>query len=117
VLQLLEGRLDNVVFRMGFASTRREARQLVLHKAVLLNDVLVNIASCQVKPGDKISIREKARGQTRIAEALQNAEKRTAPEWVSVDAKKMIGEFKRVPDREDLPSDINEQLVVELYSK
>lgn len=118
LLQLLECRLDNVMFRMGFASTRREARQLVLHKAVLVNGVLTNIPSYQVKPGDQISIREKAQQQVRIQEALQNAERRGgSAEWVSVDPKKMVGEFKRVPDREDLPSDINEQLVVELYSK
>jgi len=117
LLQLLESRLDNIVFRMGLASTRREARQLVLHCAVLVNEAVVNIPSYSLKPGDKIAIRERARGQTRIQEALQQSERRGVPEWVSIDPKKMLGEFKRIPDREDLPSDINEQLVVELYSK
>jgi small subunit ribosomal protein S4 len=119
LLQLLESRLDNLVYRMGLASTRCEARQLVSHRAILVNDSLVNIPSYNVKPGDIISVRERARSQTRIQDALQQSERRGGgiPEWVSIDPKKMSGEFKRIPDREDLPSDINEQLVVEFYSK
>ncbi len=117
LLQLLESRLDNVVFRMGYAATRKEARQLVSHKAILVNGKGLNIPSYQVKPGDKISIRERAREQGRIIDALKQAEDRGWVEWVEVDAKGMAGEFKRVPDRDELPSDINEQLVVELYSK
>lgn len=117
LLQLLECRLDNVVFRMGFASTRREARQLISHKAILVNGSAVNIPSYQVSAGDVISVREKARSQERITDALTAANDREWAAWVLVDAKKMTGEFKRVPDREDLPPDLNEQLVVELYSK
>lgn len=117
LLQLLESRLDNIVFRLGFAVTRKEARQLVSHKAILVNGKGVNIPSYQVKPGDKISIRERAREQGRIIDALKQAEDKGWVEWVEVDAKAMTGEFKRVPDRDELPSDINEQLVVELYSK
>lgn len=117
LLQLLESRLDNVVFRMGFAVTRREARQLVNHKAILVNGECVNISSFKVKPGDIISIREKSRTQTRIMDAMKQAEDRTIPEWMIMDSKNMSGEFKRVPDRDELPTDINELLIVELYSK
>ncbi|MBN9288541.1 MAG: 30S ribosomal protein S4 [Gammaproteobacteria bacterium 39-13] len=117
LLQMLESRLDNIVFRMGFACTRKEARQLVSHKAILVNGKCVNIPSYQVKPGDTVSIRERAREQGRIIDALKQAEDKGWAEWVEVDAKKMVGEYKRVPDRDELPSDINEQLVVELYSK
>ena len=117
LLQLLESRLDNVVFRLGFAVTRNEARQLVSHKAILVNGKGVNIPSYQVKPGDVISIRERSREQVRIIDALKQAEDKGWVDWVEVDAKAMSGEFKRVPDRDELPSDINEQLVVELYSK
>lgn len=117
LLQMLESRLDNIVFRMGFACTRKEARQLVSHKAILVNGKCVNIPSYQVKPGDTVSIRERAREQGRIIDALKQAEDKGWAEWVEVDAKKMAGEYKRVPDRDELPSDINEQLVVELYSK
>jgi small subunit ribosomal protein S4 len=102
---------------LGYASTRKEARQLVSHKAILVNGKGVNIPSYQVKPGDKVSIRERAREQGRIVDALKQAEDRGWVEWVEVDAKDMTGEYKRVPDRDELPSDINEQLVVELYSK
>ncbi len=117
LLQLLECRLDNVVYRMGFSSTRNEARQLVSHRAILVNGKSVNIPSFQVRPTDKVSIREKSRKQLRIQDALNVAEQFGFPEWVEVDAKKMEGVFKGVPERTDLPSEINEQLVVELYSK
>lgn len=117
LLQLLESRLDNVVFRMGLAATRREARQLVGHKAILVNDQPVNIPSYRIQPGDVVSIREKSKGQTRIQDAIKHAEDRELPEWLTVDFKNMSGEFKRIPDRDELPTDINEQLIVELYSK
>jgi len=117
LLQLLESRLDNVVYRMGFAATRTEARQLVSHKAVMVNGRIVNIPSYQVQASDAIAIREKARKQVRIQDALAIAEQLGFPEWVEVDAKKMEGTFKFVPERGDLPADINESLVVELYSK
>jgi len=117
LLKLLESRLDNVVYRMGFGSTRNEARQLISHKAVLVNDSSVNIPSFQVKPEDKIEIREKSKSQLRIQDALNVAEQYGLPEWVEVDIKKMVGTFKAVPIRSELPSEINEQLVVELYSK
>lgn len=117
LLNLLESRLDNVVYRMGFASTRAEARQLVSHKLVVVNDKLTNIASFQVAPGDIVSIREKAKKQQRIVDALQVAEQYGFPGWVEVNPKSMSATFKTLPDRADLGSDINEQLVVELYSK
>ena len=117
LLQLLESRLDNVVYRMGFASTRAEARQLVSHKALMVNGQVVNIPSFQVKAGDVVSIREKAKRQVRIQEAMNLATQIGLPSWVSVDATKLEGTFKNVPDRAELYSDINEQLVVEFYSK
>ncbi|MGX5915648.1 30S ribosomal protein S4 [Aliidiomarina sp. Khilg15.8] len=117
LLQLLEQRLDNVVYRMGFASTRAEARQLVSHKAVVVNGQVVNIPSFQVKPEDVVSIREKAKKQARIAAALELADQREKPTWVEVDNKAMEGTFKRLPERTDLSAEINEQLIVELYSK
>jgi small subunit ribosomal protein S4 len=117
LLNLLEGRLDNVVYRMGFAATRAEARQLVSHKAILLNNKLTNIPSYQVSPGDVISIREKAKKQQRIADALSVTEQYGFPAWVEVSVKDLSGTFKSLPDRADLGSEINEQLVVELYSK
>jgi small subunit ribosomal protein S4 len=117
LLQLLESRLDNVVYRMGFGSTRAEARQLVSHKAVAVNGAIVNIASYQVRPEDVIAVVEKARGQLRIQAALQLGSQRSAIEWVDVDTDKLEGVFKRLPDREELPSEINENLIVELYSK
>ncbi len=117
LLQLLECRLDNVVYRMGFGVTRAECRQLVSHKAVLVNGKSVNIPSYQVSPNDMIGVRERAKKQVRIADSLAIAEQLGFPEWVEVDSKKMEGRFKAVPERGDLPADINESLVVELYSK
>ncbi|MDA0706519.1 MAG: 30S ribosomal protein S4 [Proteobacteria bacterium] len=117
LLRLLEGRLDNVVYRMGFAVTRAEARQLVSHKSIAMNGKIVNIPSAQVKAGDSIGIREKARTQLRIQSALEIAGQVGLPDWVDVDAKKMAGILKSLPDREDILPDINENLVVELYSK
>jgi small subunit ribosomal protein S4 len=117
LLQLLECRLDNVAYRMGFAATRAEARQLVGHKAIAVNGQLVDIPSYSINPGDVISVREKARKQLRIQDALNVAEQYGMPEWVEVDTGKMEGVFKAVPDRADLARDINESLVVELYSK
>tara|TARA_A100001037_G_C15023511_1_gene577516 strand:- start:495 stop:959 length:465 start_codon:yes stop_codon:yes gene_type:complete len=117
LLRLLERRLDNVVYRMGFGSTRAEARQLVSHKAVEVNGQLVNVPSYLVDPEDTISIRERAKKQARITETLELAEQYGFPDWVDVDTKKMSGIFKSVPERSDLPPDISEQLVVELYSK
>ena len=117
LLQLLEQRLDNVVYRMGFGSTRSEARQLVSHKAIMVNGTLVNIPSYQVSPKDVITVREKARKQVRIQDSLAIAEQLGLPEWLEVNSKKMEGLFKAAPERTDLPADINESLVVELYSK
>jgi len=117
LLRLLEGRLDNTVYRMGFASTRAEARQLVSHKSVEVNGKIVNIPSAQLKAGDSIAIREKARKQLRIQSAIEIASQVGLPEWVDVDTKKMMGVLKSLPDREDILPDINENLVVELYSK
>lgn len=117
LLGLLEARLDNVVYRMGFGSTRSESRQLVAHKAILVDGKVVNIASYQVKPNQVISVREKAKKQARIADALQLAATRGLPGWLEVDQKKLEGVFKSMPDRADLPAEINESLVVELYSK
>ena len=117
LLRLLEARLDNVVYRMGFASTRAEARQLVSHKGIEVNGQVVNIPSLQVNAGDAIGIREKAKKQLRIQNALEIAGQIGMPDWVDVDAKKMAGVLKSLPDREDILPDINENLVVELYSK
>ena len=117
LLKLLECRLDNVVYRMGFGCTRNEARQLVSHKSITVNGKSVNIPSYQVRPADIIAIREKSRKQLRIQDALNVAEQYGLPEWVEVNPKKMEGVFKNVPERSDLPQEINEQLVVELYSK
>lgn len=117
LLNLLETRLDNVVYRMGFASTRAEARQLVTHKAILVNDALINIPSYKISAGDKVSIREKAKNQQRVKDSLGVAEQYGMPQWVEVNSKDMSGIFKSLPDRADLGSEINEQLVVELYSK
>ena len=117
LLQLLEQRLDNVVYRIGFASTRAEARQLVSHKAILVNGKVVNVPSFNVSADDVVSIREKAKKQARIVAALELADQREKPTWIEVDNKKMEGTFKRVPERSDLTADINEQLIVELYSK
>jgi small subunit ribosomal protein S4 len=117
LLGLLERRLDNVVYRMGFGSTRSEARQLVSHKAVEVNGRPVNIPSFQVKPDDVVTVAEKSKKQDRIKASLSLAEQYGMPEWVEVDANAMSGTFKRVPDRAELPAEINEQLIVELYSK
>jgi small subunit ribosomal protein S4 len=117
LLQLLEGRLDNVVYRMGFAATRSEARQLVSHKAISVNGEVVSIASYQCNAGDVVAVREKAQKQLRIQTALQIKSQVGFPEWVEVDEKKFTGTFKQLPDREDILPEINENLVVELYSK
>ena len=117
LLQLLESRLDNVVYRMGFGSTRSEARQLVSHKSILVNGNSVNIPSYKVKGGDTVSLTERAKKQLRVQAALALASQRGEPEWVEVSNEKMEGVFKAPPDREDLSSEINESLIVELYSK
>jgi small subunit ribosomal protein S4 len=117
LLTLLESRLDNVVYRMGFGATRAEARQMVSHKSILVNDKMVNIPSYKVETGDVISIREKGKSQLRIKNALELAAERVACEWVDVDVNKLEGTFKSVPERSDLSAEINEQLIVELYSK
>lgn len=117
LLHLLETRLDNVVYRMGYGSTRAEARQLVGHKAIEVNGKTVNIASVQIKPGDVVAVREKARGQLRIKDSVSLAEQAGFPSWVDVDTAKMIGTFKALPDRGEIAQDVNESLVVELYSR
>jgi small subunit ribosomal protein S4 len=117
LLKLLEGRLDNVVYRMGFAVTRAEARQLVSHRAITVNGTVVNIASYQVSANDVVAVRERAKKQMRIQDALTLSEQLGMPGWLEVDAKKMEGVFKALPERSDLPAEINESLVVELYSK
>ena len=117
LLQLLESRLDNVVYRMGFGSTRAESRQLVSHKAILVNGQTVNVASFHVRDGDVVAIREKAKGQDRIKVALELAGQRGDCGWIDVNAAKLEGTFKAVPERSDLPAEINENLIVELYSK
>ena len=117
LLSLLESRLDNVVYRMGFGSTRSEARQLVSHKAILLNGSVANIPSMQIKPGDIIAIHEKAKKQSRVQEALTLAQQIGPASWVAVDTTKLEGTFKKIPDRDELSSDINESLIVELYSR
>ena len=117
LLTLLETRLDNVVYRMGFGSTRAESRQLVAHNSILVNGAKVNIASFSVSAGDVISLRERAKKQLRVKSALQLAAQRSESSWVNVNSEKMEGTFIRNPDREDLPSEINENLIVELYSK
>jgi small subunit ribosomal protein S4 len=117
LLRFLEGRLDNVVYRMGFAATRAEARQLVGHKAIEVNGEPVNVASYQCQAGDVISVREKARAQARIAAALAISSQVGLPDWVDVDGTKFTGTLKALPDRDQILPDINENLVVELYSK
>ena len=117
LLKLLESRLDNVVYRMGYGSTRAESRQLVSHKAITVNGGIVNIASYQVKADDIVAVAEKSKGQLRIQAALHLAAQRGQVDWVEVSAEKMEGTFKRLPDREELPAEINENLIVELYSK
>lgn len=117
LLMLLESRLDNAVYRMGYGSTRAESRQLVSHKSITVNGSIVNIASYQVQKEDVVAVVEKSRAQLRITAALQLASQRSPVDWVDVSAEKMEGTFKRLPDREELPAEINENLIVELYSK
>lgn len=117
LIQLLESRLDNVVYRMGFGSTRAEARQLVNHRAIEVNGHTVDIASMLIKAGDVVAVREKAKSQSRIKESLELATGIGLPQWVEVDAAKLSGVFKQVPDRADVAQDVNESLVVELYSR
>lgn len=117
LLQLLESRLDNVVYRMGFGASRSEARQMVRHNCVSLNGRKMNIPSAQVRAGDVVAVTEAARNQLRTKGAQEMAQQRGIPEWLDVDANKLEGVFKSLPERSDLPSDINEHLVVELYSK
>lgn len=117
LLKLLESRLDNVVYRMGFAATRAEARQLVNHKAIVVNGCVVNIPSFSVEPGSIISIREKAKGQLRIGAALELAEQRSSVTWIEIDKKALSGQFKQEPDISELPAEFKINLVVELYSK
>jgi len=117
LLQLLESRLDNVVYRMGFAVSRDEARQLVRHKGIEVNGRKVNIPSYQMKASDQVAVTEKSRKQGRVQNALEVAQQRGFSEWIDVNVKKMEGTFKAQPERSELPSDINEHLVVELYSK
>jgi small subunit ribosomal protein S4 len=117
LLQLLESRLDNVVYRMGFGATRSEARQLVSHRSITVNGRRVNIASMQVQPGDVVAVYEKSKTQLRIKSAMELASQRGTPTWIAVDYAKMEGTFKSLPERADLPSEINESLIVELYSK
>ena len=117
LLKLLEGRLDNVVYRMGFGSTRAESRQLVSHKSILVNGKTLNIPSYQVQVGDVVSVREKSKNQLRIQNAMGIASQRPDVEWVDVNSDNKEGTYKRVPDRADLSADINENLIVELYSK
>jgi small subunit ribosomal protein S4 len=117
LLQCLETRLDNVVYRSGFGCTRNEARQLISHKSIMVNDALVNIPSYVVKADDKISVREKAKKQSRIVDSIQLVKSRGVADWIELDETKMEAVFKSIPERSDLSADINEQLVVELYSK
>ena len=117
LLRMLESRLDNVVYRMGFASTRAEARQLVSHKGINVNEHVVNVPSLQLKAGDKIAVRNRAKEQTRIKSALDIATQVGLPDWVEVNEKTMEGVLKALPEREEILPDINENLVVELYSK
>ncbi|UOD50480.1 30S ribosomal protein S4 [Orrella daihaiensis] len=117
LIQLLESRLDNVVYRMGFGSTRAEARQLVAHRAIEVNGHTADIPSMLVKAGDVISVREKAKKQSRIKESMDLATDIGLPQWVEVDASKFTGVFKQMPDRSDVARDVNESMVVELYSR
>ncbi len=117
LLSLLESRLDNVVYRMGFGSTRAEARQLVSHRGIMVNGAVVNIASYMVKVGDTVAVREKAKKQLRVTESHKLAEGQGMPAWVQVDGAKLEGVFKKVPDRDEYGADIKEALIVELYSR
>lgn len=117
LIRLLESRLDNVVYRLGFAATRAEARQMVNHRAITVNGKIVNIPSCLVEPNDEIAIKEKSKKQSRIVNAIAAAEKGIIPEWLSVDGKKAVGVFKRYPDASEFPPEFKVHLVIELYSK
>ncbi|MGH8764783.1 MAG: 30S ribosomal protein S4 [Burkholderiales bacterium] len=117
LLQLLEARLDNVAYRMGFGASRTEARQVVRHNGILVNGKRVNIPSYEVKPGDTVEVAEKSKAQLRIKAAAEAAESRGVPEWMEVDAKTLKGKFKALPARSELPSTVNEHLIIELYSK
>jgi small subunit ribosomal protein S4 len=117
LLFILESRLDNVVYRMGFGSTRAEARQLVSHKAITVNGATVNIASYLVKAGDTVAVRDKSKKQLRITDSVKLAESQGMPNWVQVDASKLEGVFKKAPDRDEFGADIKEALIVELYSR
>ena len=117
LLQLLEGRLDNIVYRMGFSASRSESRQLVRHNGISVNGTRVNIPSFQVQPNDVISVNEKTRAQIRVQSAIDLAQQRGIADWIEVDSKKMQGVYKASPERAELPADINEHLIVELYSK
>ncbi|NOR51773.1 MAG: 30S ribosomal protein S4, partial [Gammaproteobacteria bacterium] len=117
LLSLLETRLDNVVYRSGFGATRAEARQLVNHKSILVNNKIVNIPSYKVKANDVVSVREKSKKQTRITDSLNMAKQKGISDWITLDEGKLEATFKNIPERSDLPPSINEQLVVELYSK
>lgn len=117
LLKLLEARLDNVVYRMGFASTRAEARQLVTHRSILVNGKIVSIPSYQLKPGDTVEVKEKSKSQGRIQAALELAKQKSQPQWIEIDTQKLQGVFKSIPERSELPAEYNENLIVELYSK
>ncbi|ANZ22684.1 30S ribosomal protein S4 [Buchnera aphidicola (Diuraphis noxia)] len=117
LLQLLESRLDNVVYRMGFGCTRSESRQLINHKSILVNNKVVNIASYQISPNEQVSVRDKSKHQSRIKASLELFEQREKPIWIDVDSIKMKGVFKRFPERSELSAEINEHLIIELYSK
>ena len=117
LLQILESRLDNIVYRMGFGASRSESRQLVRHNGILVNGKKVNIPSYILNPEDTVEVKESAKNQLRIKSAVDLSQSRSASDWIDVDVTKLSGVFRRVPDRSDLPSDINEHLVVELYSK
>ena len=117
LLQILESRLDNIVYRMGFASTRSEARQLVSHKAILVNNKKVNIASYMISPGDVVSLTEKAQGQNRVQQAIEISKNREECDWIDVNASNFTGTYKNIPERSSLYTDINENLIIELYSK
>ena len=117
LLGLLESRLDNVVYRMGFGSTRAEARQLVSHKAITVNGITVNIPSMQIKAGDVVAVREKSKKQTRIVEAVSLAQQGSYPSWIALDANKLEATFRAMPERTEIAADINESLIVELYSR
>ena len=117
LLQLLEARLDNVAYRMGFGASRSEARQVVRHNAVLVNGKRVNIPSYQVRPGDVVEVAQKAKAHLRLKASAEAAESRGVPEWLEVDAKGLKGTFKSMPTRTDMPSSVNESLIIELYSK